>query len=365
MKLHLYFARRFLTSFLGVFAVLFVILALIDMLEQVRKFDSDEVSFGAILTLTMLNVPETAYRVLPLVVILASIALFLALARSSEMVIARAAGRSALTSLASPVLVAALIGALAVAVINPIVAATSKQYDTMASRYQQTSSSILSISREGLWLRQGGEFGQTVIRATRANLDGTQLFEVSFYGFDRSGLPVSRIEADQAALTQGAWIVEDAKEWSLAADQNPEQNSIKHGTLLVPTDLTRNQIVDSFGTPSAIPIWQLPSFIQQLESAGFSARQHRVWYQMELALPLLLASMVLVSAGFTLRPARFGRTGLMVVLAITLGFTLYFIRNFAQILGENGQIPVLLAAWAPPLAAVFLPLGLLLHLEDG
>ncbi len=52
-------------------------------------------------------------------------------------------------------------------------------------------------------------------------------------------------------------------------------------------------------------------------------------------------------------------------MALGLGFTLYFIRNFAQILGENGQIPVLLAAWGPPVAAVLLPLGLLLHLEDG
>jgi lipopolysaccharide export system permease protein len=60
-----------------------------------------------------------------------------------------------------------------------------------------------------------------------------------------------------------------------------------------------------------------------------------------------------------------GRTGVMVLTAVMLGFGLYFIRNFAQILGENGQIPVLLAAWAPPLAAIFLALGLLLHLEDG
>ena len=86
---------------------------------------------------------------------------------------------------------------------------------------------------------------------------------------------------------------------------------------------------------------------------------------MEMALPVLLGAMVLVAAGFTLRPARFGRTGLMVVLALSLGFTLYFIRNFSQILGESGQVPVALAAWGPPLAAALLPIGLLLHLEDG
>ena len=86
---------------------------------------------------------------------------------------------------------------------------------------------------------------------------------------------------------------------------------------------------------------------------------------MELALPLLLAAMVMIGAGFTMRHARFGRTGLMVLLALMLGFAMYFIRNFAQVLGETGEIPVALAAWAPPVAAVLLSLGLLLHLEDG
>ena len=55
----------------------------------------------------------------------------------------------------------------------------------------------------------------------------------------------------------------------------------------------------------------------------------------------------------------------MVMLALMLGFTLYFVRNFSQILGESGQIPVALAAWGPTVATFLLPVGLLLHFEDG
>ena len=76
-------------------------------------------------------------------------------------------------------------------------------------------------------------------------------------------------------------------------------------------------------------------------------------------------AMVLVASAFTMRHTRSGGTGVAVLLAILLGFGLYFIRSFSQILGENGQIPVVLSAWAPPVAAVFLALGLLLHKEDG
>ncbi len=364
MKLHLYFARRFLVGFLTAFGALFLIVFLFDLLDQVRKFSSDA-GFGTILVLTLLHVPRTVYQTLPLATILGSLLVFLSLSRSSEMVIARAAGRSAIASLAPPVLVAVAIGVTAIAGFNPIVASTSKQYEVLSSRYGATDPSVLSISEEGLWLRQGGAEGQTVIRAARSTLDGTELILTSFFAFGPDGKLIRRIEARRAELLPGRWQIEDAKVWEIARDPNPERTAVRSDALELPTDLTRDQIIDSFGTPSAIPIWQLPGFITQLERAGFSARQHRVWFQMELALPLMLAAMVLVAAGFTLRPARLGQTGLMVVLSITLGLTLYFLRDMAQVLGDSGQIPVALAAWGPATAAALLPMGLLLHLEDG
>lgn len=86
---------------------------------------------------------------------------------------------------------------------------------------------------------------------------------------------------------------------------------------------------------------------------------------MELARPLFLIAMVLVGAAFTMRPARLGRTGMAVLSAVLLGFGLYYVRNFAQILGESGQLSPIMAAWIPPVAAVLLALGLILHMEDG
>ena len=365
MILYRYFARRFLLSFLAVFGVFLGIFVLIDMVEQIRKFDSDAVGFIEIVKLTLLNVPQGLYRILPLIMILATLTLFLSLARTSELVVTRASGRSALRSLVSPVLVAMAIGALAVAMFTPIVAATSKQDEILASRHSDAASSVLSISREGLWLRQGSAEGQTVIRALRANLDGTELFDVTFLGFDAQGAPRYRVEAEAAKLAPGKEQLKHAKEWRIGESDNPERDAVLHETMTIPSNLTLDQIRDSFGTPASIAFWDLPGFIAQLESAGFSARSHKVWLQMELALPLMLAAMVLVGAGFTMRHTRFGRTGTMVLIALLLGFAIYFMRNFAQILGDNGQIPVWLAAWSVPVAAMLLSLGILLNLEDG
>ena len=78
-----------------------------------------------------------------------------------------------------------------------------------------------------------------------------------------------------------------------------------------------------------------------------------------------LVALVMVAAAFTMRHARLSNTGLSVLTAVLLGFGLHYVRNFAQILGENGQLNPLAAAWAPPAASVLLALGLILHREDG
>ncbi|MDR5652970.1 LPS export ABC transporter permease LptG [Ruixingdingia sedimenti] len=364
MTLWLYFARRFALTVGVVLAVFAGILMLIDMVEQIRRYAGSDLSLGQAAQLALLNMPGALYRVLPLVVMLGSIALFLALARSSELVVTRAAGRSALGALVSPVAAALVLGAVGVALINPLVAATGRASDQYAAELRRGPQSVLSISEEGMWLRQGNPDGQTVIRAARASRDGTHLFAVTFLAFDEGGLPVTRIEAEEAVLEPGRWRLAGAKEWHLNED-NPEVSARLYETAELATNLTVDSIRDSFGTPAAIPIWDLPEFIAGLERAGFTSQKHRVWLQMELALPVLLAAMVLVAAGFTMRHVRFGRMGVLVLLAVLSGFAIFFLRNFAQILGENGQIPPALAAWSPPVVAILFALSLLLHLEEG
>lgn len=364
MTLSLYIARRFLRMVLLVFLIFLGIMVLIDMLDQLRRFSDQEIGLARAAELAALNVPASLYRIFPLILILAAISMFLGLARSSELVVVRAAGRSGLRFLLAPVTSALALGVFAVTFLNPLVAATSREYDALYARLASGTASVLSVSEDGLWLRQGGAEGQTVIHAARTNLDGTQLLGATFLTYDADGALVARVEADSATLSPGAWQLLEAKIWALE-NANPEATARILPRTELATNLTAEGIRDGFGTPAAIPIWDLPEYIAELERAGFSARQHRVWLQMELALPLLLAAMVLIAAGFTMRHARFGKTGQMVLYALMGGFAIFFLRNFAQVLGENGQIPILLAAWSPPVAAVLLSVSLLLHLEDG
>lgn len=366
MILDRYFARRFLQNFAVIGGVFLTLMMLIDLIEQSRRFDEASLSLGQLLRLTFLNTPAAISEMLPLLIILSTIALFVGLARSSELVVTRAIGRSGIRALIAPVILALTIGALAVGLLNPFAAATSEEFERLSDGYRNNGSSTLSIGRDGLWLRQGSTDGQSVIHALGTlNGDRFGLRDVTITSFSPDGKPTEQIIARHAQLENGHWSLRQVKVWPLQGDQNPETNATIHDELTLPTTLTPEKIIDTLGRQDSISVYDYPQLIRDLREAGFSTKQYEVWFQVQLARPFFLVSMVLIGAAFTMRHVRFGGTGIAILSAVLLGFGIYFIRNFAQILGENGQLPIFVAAWAPPFAAVLLALGLLLHAEDG
>jgi lipopolysaccharide export system permease protein len=365
MTLWRYLLAGFLRSVIGVFAVIALVVMLFTTVENTRRYGDTEAQLGDVLQISALQLPEVLYQIFPLVLMLGSLVTFLRLARTSELVVIRAAGISALRLIGVPVAASVVLGIGFVLAVNPFVAATMKKSEILDESFSETPSS-LSVSPEGIWLRQADPAGgQTVVQAARADATGTLLRQVRLHRFDENGTLYMRIDAPSARLISGAWLLANANVWELDTATGRFERRILRGRLDLQTSLTRQQIQESFSPPETIGIWQLRGFIARIEQSGLSGTRHRLYLQSEVARPALFAAMVLVGAAFALRPARFGQTGVMILLAIMAGFSLYFLKDFAESLGAQGRIPLTVAAWTPPVATIFLAVGLLLHLEDG
>ena len=108
----------------------------------------------------------------------------------------------------------------------------------------------------------------------------------------------------------------------------------------LPTDLTVNRVQESFASPDTLSFWALPGFIALLDRSGFSSIRHRLHFQALLALPLLCATMTLVSAGFSMRPARRGGVAKMIGSGVAAGFALFVVSKIAEEIGQSGALPV-------------------------
>ncbi|MEK9643334.1 MAG: LptF/LptG family permease, partial [Paracoccaceae bacterium] len=160
-----------------VFILFYLFSLMIEMANQLR-WHADLTDFKTVFFLAVLNSTEVVYTIMPLIMIFASIWLFLALARSSELVVARASGRSGLTFLLGPIGVSVLLSGLILVFLNPIVAYSTARYLTLSQEIKNEGRSVFSIGTEGLWLRQGDTDGYTVVRASGANGAGSVFYDV-------------------------------------------------------------------------------------------------------------------------------------------------------------------------------------------
>jgi len=223
----------------------------------------------------------------------------------------------------------------------------------------------LALNDGQLWLRQADRgiavHGVAIVHATDVAMKHNMLTANAVTVFRLNGADqlLSRIEAGHARLAGGSWTLQDARVIRPDATPDPPQ------TLVLPTDLTVARVQESFASPDTLSVWELPGFIHLLNRSGFSSISHRLHFQALLALPLLCATMALVAAGFSMRPARRGGVARMIGSGVAAGFSLFMISKMAEEFGQSGAIPVVLAAWVPAAAGMMLAIALLLHMEDG
>ena len=198
-----YFGLRFLSAIVAVFAGAFVLVAMIDFVEMLRRTgDIKDISAFFIAKITFYRVPFVTERVVPFAVLVASMFCYLNLSRRLELVVARAAGVSAWQFIAPALVTAMLIGTAVTTLYNPV-SATLREQSTRLEAELFGHDTGFRTSGSGFWLRQRGDDGQTVINAKSSRQQGIQLGGVSVFRFDESGHFRDRIEAKSAALEPG------------------------------------------------------------------------------------------------------------------------------------------------------------------
>lgn len=355
--LGLYLLRRFARTLASVFGVICVLIFVLDFVEMLRRAgDLPGATAAYVAFLSLLRTPSISEQTLPFVILAGSMFAFVSLTRKLELTVARASGVSVWQILSAPVLLALMIGIACVTMLSPAAAILKQRADQMETalfgrRNAQADSS--------LWIRQRSIDGQAIIRAEQSSDRGAVLANVTAYVYDLDGRFEERIEAERALLYPGYWALENAR----IAAMGEQPRSVE--SYYLATNLTSEEVTQSFVAPAAVPFWELPDVARRMQAAGLDPIGYRLRYLSLLALPALLVAMVLVAACFSLRVFRFGGVPRMVVGGVVSGFMLYVATKLVGDLGGAGLLSVPVAAWSPAIAGCMLGILVLLHQEDG
>jgi lipopolysaccharide export system permease protein len=346
-------------------AVIAGLVMLIDFVELSRSLASRDPSPLQLLILMGLKSPAVILQLLPFVFLFGTLSAFITLNRRSELVAMRAAGVSAWRFVFPAAGAAVAIGVATVTILSPLASSMDGLYQRERLRLTSAQAGRVTAELEDtvVWLREGEADRQMVIRAGSQDLTSGRLNDVSFfiYATNPEGRRAftERIDAKSATLSAGRWRLADA------IGAGVGQQGRRYTTLDLPSSLADHEAFQRFSDPDSTPFWSLPSQIDRIENAGFSATAHRLKFQQLLALPLMFGAMSILAAAFSLRLMRLGDLAKMTVAAVLLGFGFFFVNQFAAALGAAEVAPPFLAAWLPPILTALSAFTLLFYTEDG
>jgi lipopolysaccharide export system permease protein len=273
--------------------------------------------------------------------------------------VARAAGLSAWQFIAPALILTFLLGIAATTLYNPISTMLRERSKRLEAEMSGNLPSILQQTGAMFWVRQRSADSQSILSATASREQGAWLGGVTAFRFDRAGRFVERIVAKNARLEPGRWLLQDARIYPTGAPPRDE------AVYFLNTNMTLEQVRESFATPETLSFWELPSYIKIAEQAGLIAAGYRFQYHTLLAQPFLLLAMVVLAAAVSLRFFRAGGVQAMILSGIAAGFLLYVLSKLTGDLSRAELMHPVAAAWLPAGVGGLVGIVVLLYQEDG
>jgi len=345
-----YLLRSHLTFMLFGLAVAAALFVVVDLAQTLDRFLRSKPPLAYILEHFAYRLPAWLHDGLPIVMLVATIFLFLTLTRYHELTALKAAGLS-LYRISAPIIAlgaaVAILAGVFQEMVLPQINERGEEVDRVKIRGQLPRH---MQSRARLWLRAS----ETRFYRVELLAPGTaDLFGVTVLELAPDFRLQSRLDARRAHWSGDAWELEDGAFREVNAAGQIESVPFAMSALNL------EERIDHFTQiqkpVSAMSYTELSDYVRRLEAAGFHARKYVVELYAKLAFPLVNLIMVLVAIPFALQSPRSTRLfGIGLAIAIMVGYMV--VHQAAVALARADLLPPLLAAWTANV--IFLGLGL-------
>ncbi|MGU9962365.1 MAG: LptF/LptG family permease [Candidatus Puniceispirillales bacterium WSBS_2018_MAG_OTU23] len=354
-----YLMRHVAVRIIAAIGIIVLTVAVIDIAELFRRVSNKEdVSAVTVLIMEAVKMPSTLPVLIPFGVLIGLIVSFQKLRSSNEIIIARTNGLSLLKLSIAPSIFVLMLSVISLIVIDPIASATKKRYLNLEERIFGNGGRNLTISTEGIWLRDRTSNLSLIIHGDSIDAATVSLIEPFVYIFDRKNTLISRYYPETLSLKSGYWQIEGGT----VIRQNGKVKPIE--STQINSSLSQRDLTHSNKRPETIPLFELWGYIEVLEQVGLPSLAHSSYLYYQLSTPFVFIGMVLIVARQTLSPMGRIGWGHLTVFTLGIGLLFYFAKDFLYIMGTSGRLPPFVAGFAPGIVMVSLGIGLLIRADE-
>jgi len=351
--LDMYLLQNFVYYFV-VLTVAFVLLfevftffELLDDIAQHRTSPLDVVLYFLYLACYLF------YQLAPLAALVAVLVTLGVLAKNNELVAFKASGLS-LYRLAVPLLlVGAFLATSLVVLDDTYLPYANQRQDALRNQIKgRPAQTYFQPNRQWIFGEKAKVYNYELFDSDRELFGGLNVFELDPITFEtRRRIYAARAHWDSQ---QGIWILESG--WIREFDHGQVTryapflaNALNE--LNEPPSYFKREVRQSY----QMTWWELQRYIDDLRQAGFDVARLSVQLQKKLSFPLIAPIIILLAIPFSILVGTRGAVGGL-ALGVGIAIVYWAASALTEAMGAIGQLPPLLAAWAPDTVFGFLGL---------
>jgi LPS export ABC transporter permease LptF/LPS export ABC transporter permease LptG len=351
-----YLIRQYLI-YLGIGTLIgAVLIGVVDLLQTLDRFLRIKPPFTTILEHFAYRLPGELYKGLPMIVLIATVFLFLSLTRQRELDAFKAAGISLYRASLPILLVAGAISVLAVAfqeIVLPDINAKSEEVDRVKIRGQLPR----HLQRQTqIWYRSSDTrfFRMALLDPVGKSMEGLTVLDIS-----RDFRMEERLDARAAQWSADGWQLTDGV-FRRVGPQNRVTSEMFDSRLL-PMPEHIDDFIQLQNAPDTMSFLELRAYVARLRDGGHRVTRYLVQLYSKLSFPLVHVIMALVAIPFALVSPRSGGRAMGIGVAIVIAVGYWVVHSIALAFAQADLLPAALAAWTANI--VFAGIGTALFLS--
>lgn len=334
-----YVTKEFIRLFVLVLALFTSLFLIVEFVERIRMFLSNNASLKQILSYFFFMIPMMISQTIPATALLAALLTFSTLARNSEVMAMKANGIS-LYRTSMPVFITSVLICIFAFVNSELVTPYSNQKaDNVVYVEVQKREPLGTFKQNQLWYRgQSGIYNFGFFDPKTNIIQG-----ITINYMDKNFTLTARINAEKAEWKDDKWVFYNLLITRFGGEF-PLLEWVSSTVIDLPEKPADFNLVQK--EAEKMGFIELKNYTRKLQYEGYDATRYLVDMHGKIAFTLVIIILIMIGISFSLmKTERSGGVMQSIGVGIIIGFSYWIVHAFSMSLGRSGSIPPILSAW--------------------
>ena len=319
-------------------SIFFVLVLLLNLLEELNFFKDSGESLYYPLLLNFLNAPSILVDIFPFIFLISTQFLIINLIEKNELIILKNFGIDNIRLIIILSFVSFVASILIIVFFYNFSAKLKNFYLEIKNDFANDNKYLAVITENGIWIKDEVNDNKIIINANL--IEGNILKEVVITQFDNNFSPKIYIYGEIVDIKKNDWIIKKA----IIFENNIR--TIKNN-FVFRSNFNSEKINTLFSNLTSLTIWELFNLRKEYFSVGYSVKEINLQLQKIYSFPFYITVLTIFASVLMLNTPINKPKLFYLMMGIFASVLIFYINHFSSLLGENNKLPITLSVWLP------------------